>query len=301
MNLPITSLADKSLIPHNLSSLPCEELGCNRAYQFECAGMTDIGRRRAKNQDQFLIADFHKNLRVQQTSVPFDSHRLFGNSLGKLMLVADGMGGENAGEVASQLAIANVASFLMNSMHWLSHPTPDEVATFLKDLRSAASFTHQMVCRDAEDDPNHRGMGTTLTMAYLDWPMLYVLHVGDSRCYVLKDGNLRLVTKDQTLAQQLADQGFYGDEGVEASPFQNVLVSAIGTQGEMDAQVYRVQLQKNDRILLCSDGLNAHLADDEIADLLGLDQTPQDICQRFIDRANALGGRDNITAIVGFC
>lgn len=268
---------------------------------FCCAGQTDIGMRRKTNQDQYFIADLHKNMHVQDSSVHENGTHLYGQSLGKLMLVADGMGGENAGDVASEMATSNVVHFLLNSMHWLSHPTETEVHTFIKDLKSAACFTHQMVSQNAEEDPEHHGMGTTLTMAYLIWPMLYVLHVGDSRCYLLRDGRLRKLTKDQTLGQELADLGFYGDKGPEGSPFENVLVSAIGIKGEPEALVYRAQLMPGDRILLCSDGLNAHLSDAEIGEHLSGSFPPQTICQQMINLANERGGRDNTTVIVGFC
>ena len=135
-------------------------------HYFDCAGQTDIGKKRKSNEDQYFIADLHKNMHVIDSSVEFKSDRLYGNSVGKLMLVADGMGGQRAGDVASGLATTNVVRFLLNSMHWLYHPTEKEVQTFIQDLKSAACFTHQVVCQNAEDDPNFRGMGSTLTMAY---------------------------------------------------------------------------------------------------------------------------------------
>lgn len=271
------------------------------SYPFCCAGQTDIGKHRKSNQDQFFIADLHKNMGVQSSSLSLSSDQMYGHSLGKLMLVADGMGGENAGEVASEMAVSNVVHFLLNSMHWLNHPTEVEVRTFIKDLKSAACFTHQMVSQNAEDDPERRGMGSTLTLAYLIWPMLYVLHVGDSRCYVLHKGRLRKLTRDQTLAQELADLGYYGERGVEDSPYRNVLVSAIGIEGEPEVLVYRTELKLGDRVLLCSDGLNLHLEDSEISEILSASRPPEEICAELIDQTNQRGGRDNTTVIVGIC
>jgi protein phosphatase len=143
-------------------------------------------------------------------------------------------------------------------------------------------------------------MGTTLTAAYLLWPMLYVLHVGDSRCYVLRGGSLELLTKDQTLAQHLCDCGQLKGTEFEESPYHHVLLSSIGAQETPDAVVYKTRLLTGDRILLCSDGVNAHVEDSEIEQILGSDQSPDEVCRQLIDLANARGGRDNITAFVAF-
>lgn len=268
---------------------------------FDCAGETDVGLKRRENQDQFFIADLHKNMHVLDSSVPFHSDRLYGNSIAKLLLVADGMGGHNAGNVASGLATTNAIRFLLNSMHWLYHPTENEIQNFINDLKSAANFTHEVVCQNAEEVPDFRGMGTTLTMAYLVWPMLYVLHVGDSRCYILSDEKLERITKDQTLAQELADHGYFTDEDIAKSPYQNVLISAIGCQDSPDAIVYRRQLKKGDRILLCSDGITSHLSDEQIHQHLAARASAGSISRTLVATANEMGGSDNSTAVVGIC
>ncbi|MDB4650942.1 protein phosphatase 2C domain-containing protein, partial [Pirellulaceae bacterium] len=216
-----------------------------KVIRFECSGKTDIGQKRRLNQDQFLIAQLHKSLQILRSSVEFDSNEVFGQSMGTVMFVADGMGGANAGEVASQIAIKNTTDFLLNSMHWLFHPTESDTQRFVEDLRSAAIFSHNAVRADSEMDPNHRGMGTTLTLAYLVWPMLYVLHVGDSKCYIRNQHGLTQLTKDQTLAQVLYDNGGLDTASVEESPYSHVLVSAIGIDGKPNAVVYRTRLEPN--------------------------------------------------------
>lgn len=272
-----------------------------KVIRFECSGKTDIGKQRRLNQDQFLIAQLHKSLQILRSSVEFDSTEVFGQSMGTVMFVADGMGGANAGEVASQIAIKNTTDFLLNSMHWLFHPTESDTQRFVDDLRSAAIFSHNAVRADSETDPNHRGMGTTLTLAYLVWPMLYVLHVGDSKCYIQNKNGLTQLTKDQTLAQVLYDSGGLDTASVEESPYSHVLVSAIGIDGDPDAVVYRTRLEPNDRILLCSDGVNAHLSDEEISKIISSEISCDEICNRLIATANERGGRDNITAVTGIC
>jgi protein phosphatase len=264
----------------------------------DCFGATHVGQQRETNQDQFLIADLNKHMRVYSSSVNFEPPHLFGEPMGKLMLVADGMGGTTAGDVASALAIKSTANFLLNSMHWLHNPKQPEIQQFIEDLKSAAKFSHQIVHQNAERTPERRGMGTTLTVAYLLWPMLYVLHVGDSRCYIWHRDELKLITHDQTLAQLLYDRGDLDDAEYEQSPFQHVLLNAIGIEDEVDAVVYRHRLTTGDRLLLCTDGVNAYLDDKEIGQVLSSDRNSEQICQQIIDLANERGGRDNITTVV---
>ena len=264
----------------------------------QCAGKTDIGKLRESNQDQFLIADLHKNMHVLDSSLPLSERELFGKEMGKILFVADGMGGANAGEVASELAIQTMAQHLLNSMHWLFHPSQTDIDKFVEDLKLGAKYSHQIVREDASHDPQHWGMGTTLTFAYLIWPMLYVLHVGDSRCYVLRDKSLQLLTKDQTLAQQLHDMGHLDGKAFADSRYHHVLISAIGIDGEPDVLVYKTRLLPGDRVLLCSDGVNAHLEDSDIQEILSADESAASVCQRLVQMANDRGGQDNITALV---
>ena len=274
------------------------EQSLHEEVDIECFGMTDIGRNREINQDHFVIGDFHKHMGTEYSSVEFEAPQVFGEPMGKLFLVADGMGGANAGEVASELAAKSTVRFLLNSMHWLFHPTEPEIEQFMNDLKKAASFSHHTVCNDAEHEPERFGMGSTLTVAYVVWPMLYVLHVGDSRCYLLHQDRLGLLTKDQTFAQCLLDQGHLSKKEFADSPYQHVLTSAIGIEGQPEAAVYKQRLSYGDRILLCSDGVNRHLNDEQIERHLRADETSHAICNNITDESNKLGGRDNITVVV---
>ncbi len=266
--------------------------------RIDCWGITDRGRVRESNQDQFLIADLHKEMNVEASSVAFDPRRVTGDSMAKLMMVADGMGGMNAGEVASELATKSTAYFLLNSMHWLLHPTAPEIEQFVEDLKDAACFTHAVIRDDSDAIPQHHGMGSTLTVAWLVWPLLHVLHVGDSRCYLSRGGHLRLLTHDQTLAQHLMDRGDLNAEQMRESPFQHVLMSAIGAEGQPTAVVYRQHMQPGDRLLLCTDGVNRHLTDEDIGQILQASKSPRKICQEIVDLANTRGGQDNVTVVV---
>ena len=274
-----------------------EESALPTPVKLDCSGKSDRGQERESNQDHFLIADLHKNMHVASSSVKFD-HELYGEAMGKLMLVADGMGGAQAGHVASEMAVQEMARHLLNSMHWLFCPSEPEIEKFVEDLKRGAMRSHDMVRKDSQADPSHRGMGSTLTVAYLFWPMMHVVHVGDSRCYILRDQKIQRITKDQTLAQLLYDHGQLSETEFNESPYHNVLTSAIGIEHDFEALVYKARLVEGDRILLCSDGVNAHLTDSDIAEILGQNRSAEEICDQLIDSANARGGRDNITAIV---
>ena len=221
--------------------------------------------------------------------------------MGKLMFVADGVGGGKAGDLASQMAILEMSEHLLNSMHWLFCPTEPEIEQFIEDLKSGAWRSHAAVRDDSQNNPDHRGMGTTLRVAYLFWPMLYVVHVGDSRCYVLRDDHMQRLTKDQTLAQLLFDGGKLTDAEFEECPYHHILVSVIGGAECPDAVVYKTRLAPGNRVLLCSDGVNAHLSDDEIERSLRSCFSPSDVCADLVNKSNQLGGLDNITAVAAFC
>ncbi len=275
-----------------------DEFASLSTVEIDCHGMTDIGRLRETNQDHFLISDLRKHLSAEQSSFTLEAPEVYGDPLGKLLLVADGMGGANAGEVASELAIKATVKFLLNSMHWLLHPSPPEIEQFMLDLKKAACFSHQAVREDAAEKPDRQGMGSTLTVVYIVWPMMYVLHVGDSRCYLWHQGQLGLLTKDQTFAQFLYDQKKLTREEFVQSQYHHVLMSAIGMDSAPHAAVYRQRLQFGDKLLLCSDGVNLHLSHDEIERYLCETTDSRTICENVIGRSLELGGKDNATAIV---
>src|SRR5262249_35591209 len=158
---------------------------------------TDRGRVRESNEDQFLIANLTKSMLVHQTSLGLDEQtHLFGTSMGRLLLVADGMGGHAAGKRASALAVDSLTAYVLNTMHWFFRLRQDDEEQFLDDLKHALAYCQERVRAEGERVPGRRGMGTTLTMAYLIWPRLYVVHAGDSRCYLLRKGRLRQITRD---------------------------------------------------------------------------------------------------------
>jgi serine/threonine protein phosphatase PrpC len=266
------------------------------------AGRTDVGKKRDSNQDHFLIADLNKSMLVQSTSLNVDAQsRMYGMSHGKLFMVADGMGGHLGGQRASTLAIDLLINQLLNSMHWFfQFDTHEEVREqgFIEDLKRMMQHTHEEIERESHQTEN-KGMGTTLTMAYVIWPWMYVVHAGDSRCYLLRDDQLRQVTNDHTVSAQLVESGGMSAAEASRSPWNNVLYNALGAGGSaVTTEIHKVQLHPGDSVLLCSDGLNRHVSDEDIRQLLQTELEPNETCRSLIDLANIRGGHDNVTVIV---
>ena len=268
-----------------------------------CAGITDRGLVRKVNEDHFLIADLVKSLKVIQTSLHAESHgRVSGGSFGKLLLVADGMGGHNAGQRASELAIESVNAYLLNMMHWLFQKELDREHDFEEDLKSALRHSNSQVRAEAGAIPNERNMGTTLTMGYVVWPQLYVVHAGDSRCYLFRSATLEQITTDHTFAQQFVEEGAMSPDEVDQSPFSHYLWNVVGGGDDtLTPAVYKTQLQDGDRIVFCTDGLTRCVSDQQIIAILAESSDPQRACQALIDAALKAGGPDNVTVLVAAC
>lgn len=262
-------------------------------------GATDIGLHRQVNQDQFLIGTLTKALLIHDSSGVFgDRDSILGRDSGTLILVADGVGGAVAGEQASAFAVDSVARYVLSFLPWWAAlPQADDDLRVEMESAVAAS---EIGLRDLEHQrPEVRGLGTTLTMAFIVWPTMYVVHVGDSRCYVDRNGKLEQVTRDHTVAQQLADEGVIDQGDVEMSPLSSVLWNAVGGDDTLaQPEIYKVSLQEGDTVLICTDGLTKHVADDEIARLLGSGLEARKTCEVLVGAANEAGGSDNITVVV---
>lgn len=268
--------------------------------KMECAGLTDLGRVRASNQDHYLIANLKKSMLVESTSLPLVAQsRLYGGSLGRLLMVADGMGGHAAGERASTLAIDTLVEKLLNSVHWFFNLDRDAEDDFIDDLQQLLRAAHLRIVRAGEHDLERRGMGTTLTMAYVNWPRLYVVHAGDSRCYLIRRGDVEQLTTDHTLARQLVEAGGLRPEEAQRSRWSNVLWNVLGGhRDELTAEVRRANLVPGDAILLCSDGLYRHVHEQEMAACLSRDCDVSEMCRELVRLANERGGEDNVTVVV---
>lgn len=268
--------------------------------KMDCWGLTDVGRVRESNEDQFLIADLNKSMLVRQTSLSYDDPtRLIGGSQGALLLVADGMGGHAAGKQASTLAVETVEHYMLNTMQWFFRLQEDQESDLQDELKSAMEACQHSIESAAAARPDQRGMGTTLTMAYLLWPRLYVVHVGDSRCYLFRSPRLFRITKDQTMAQQLVEKNVLTPEEAPQSRWSHVLWSCLGGHARhCSVEVYKANLAVGDTLLLCTDGLTGELRDEELARLLQQGGSAEETCRRLVNAANNAGGRDNVTMVV---
>jgi len=265
----------------------------------DCYGLTDIGRERESNQDQFLIGNLRKSLEFFQTSLNMDDHTLlFGGSQGKLLLVADGMGGHTDGERASTLAIDSLADYLLNTLQWFYRLEEDGEEDFIEELKAALEKCQQSIIAEGEVIPERRGMGTTLTVAYIIWPRVYIVHAGDSRCYLSRDNKLWQITKDHTVAQQTVDAGVLSKEVAETSRLSHMLWNSLGGEDEVKPEAHRAELTPKDTLLLCSDGLTKHCSDEQIQNLMANAETARSACEQLVDAANEAGGSDNITVVV---
>jgi protein phosphatase len=267
----------------------------------EACGMSDVGRRRRVNQDQFLVAQLNKSMLVTSTSMPLEKDsRIFGGVQGQVLLVADGMGGHAAGEKASSLAIDHLIGRLLNNIHWFFQVDHDCEEDFIDDLKHLLQDAHARILKEAARNHDQTGMGTTLTMAHLIWPNLYVVHAGDSRCYLIRDQVARQLTTDHTLARQMVEAGGLRPEDEAKSRWSHVLWNVLGgcSDGDLIAEVRRTTMQPGDTILLCSDGLSRYVDEKTIAEVVTDGPDPHTICQRLVEMANDGGGEDNITVVV---
>ena len=269
--------------------------------EHNCYGATDIGLKRESNQDSFLIARLSKSMLVGSNSLDITPQtRLFGGVCGWLMLVADGMGGHAGGERASVMAVHYLIERLLNNIHWFFQLNREAELEFIDSLKKLLRDTHHEIQSEGRRDSTVSGMGTTLTMTYLVWPSLYVVHAGDSRCYLIRDGRAELLTTDHTMARRLVEAGGMNPEDEATSRWSNVLWNVLGgkSQEEIKAEVRQVDLRRGDRIMLCTDGLHRYLTKDRIVDILTRSPTCDSACEEFIRLANERGGDDNITVVV---
>lgn len=262
-------------------------------------GLTDPGRVRPSNEDQFVIVEMARNLIVHGTSIPqaqsqYSSHR------GHIFIVADGMGGEEAGEVASALTVVSIEEFLLNTFKRFCRLKSSDEHEVMKEFQSALAHADAKVFEEVSQHPELRGMGTTLTMAFaVDWK-LFVAHAGDSRCYLFAKNELRQVTQDHTLVAELVRQGTLTPQQAATNRYRNIITNAIGgTDPGVQAELHKLDLEPDDILLLCSDGLTEMVSDNRIEEILRAEQLPQRICEQLVAEANEKGGRDNITVVVG--
>ncbi len=269
-----------------------------RDDEIEVFGLTHIGRVRTINQDHFLVSTVHRRIEVLQTSLADPTHlQQSDERLAILAMIADGVGGLTGGERASATALEIAMQYVTSSLRVYDRSGGSDTE-FIERLQEAAMRCHEAVVQRAHTEGDGRSMATTLTLFLGVWPWYYLLQVGDSRYYLFREGTLTQLTRDQTLAQDLVDQGVFTRAVAARSQFSNVLSSAIG--GETTTPVVtRLRADWRNVHLLCSDGLTKHVSDERIAERLSKMTTAREVCEQLLQDALDGGGTDNVTLIVG--
>jgi protein phosphatase len=267
-----------------------------RDSELDIYGLTHKGLVRETNEDHFLACSFRKTIDVHYTNLP-DLSRFedVGERLGFLAVLADGVGGAEAGGVASRRTLEGLVYYALTGLKTYLAGDPRSEEAFLEELRASVLRCHEKIL--AESAGLKRGMKTTLTMAMTRWPIGYVVQVGDSRCYGLRDGVLQQLTRDQTLAQELVDAGV-GRPTEIRDRWGDVLSSSIGGSS-VDIVISRVEMQWNDVYLLCSDGLTKHVSDERIREILMVNDSAKAAAEALVNAALEEGGTDNVTVFVG--
>jgi PPM family protein phosphatase len=223
---------------------------------------TDVGRVRSANEDSYLVKE-------------------------PIFVVADGMGGHLAGDVASSTAVSTIEGHLTD----IAPDQPDSLATLVRGANRA-------IWEKSQNDSGLRGMGTTCTLLYVDGATAHIAHVGDSRAYRLHDGALEQLTEDHTLVARMVREGNLAPEEAEHHPQRSIITRALGVDADVSVDLLAVELRPGDRLLLCSDGLSSMIPESAIAEVLGGEADAQTAADTLVDRANEAGGEDNVTVLI---
>jgi protein phosphatase len=262
------------------------------------AARSDRGGR-PDNEDSYLVGRVHRAFDALATNVPGSALPRRLEQDGWLLGVADGLGGASAGEVASALALSEGVRFVLSEVRWNFRLEEADLGGLLERADRIFRAIDSEIASRARESLDLHGMGTTLTAGYVIERRLLLLHVGDSRAYLLRGGRLRRLTRDHTLAQHLADRGAIRQEEVEGHRLRNVLARAMGRDGrELEIEAVVETLAPGDRLLFATDGLTETVSDEELAAILSPPDSEERACVELVDRALARGASDNVTAVV---
>ena len=240
-------------------------------------GATHVGLVRKINEDSFYCQEKY------EYSKPY------------ICMIADGMGGHNAGEVASTMAVTEVKGFLKKA---IKNSVGYGIEDYENLVREAFLFANKCIYNSSMKNKERLGMGTTLTLALIVENNLIIGHVGDSRMYIIKNGCLSKVTEDHSYVAELIKNGTIKPEEANHHPQKNLITRALGTSRTIEVDVKKVAIEYGDFILMCTDGLSNMLSDDEILSTATSEREIQSVCHELVDKANLNGGLDNVTVIV---
>src|SRR6476660_7414718 len=264
----------------------------------ELHAKSDVGRVRRGNEDNFLVLELSRETTwtgSDGTDAPEEFEQFELGEKGLVLVVSDGMGGALAGDVASRMAVDSVRDMIMGGN---SEDGCDPEAPLVECLKHATVYANHAIHNRSQEDSRCAGMGATFTGAAIHKDFLDLVQVGDSRGYIIRKDQIRLATKDQSLVQQLVDVGQISEAEAETHMFRNVILEALGAQGDVTPVTGRIRLRRGDTLLLCSDGLSGKLRSEDIQNIVGSNQDLSTACDELIAEANNRGGEDNITVIL---
>lgn len=260
-------------------------------------GLTDKGKVRESNQDNFLIVDIRKSVQIQHSSLSKDAlGNRFEAETGNLFVVADGVGGGPDGDRASETAITALLGYVTETVGCFNGATPTKEHELFDRLEETVQGVHERLLAE-HDGKRGQAPATTLTMLLLIWPRAYLIHVGDSRAYVRRSGKVQQLTRDQTFGEYMVAVGAWTEEQAAKAKPAATLSSAIGGT-ELQPVVGLVDLEPGDSLMLCTDGLTKHVDNDKIAEVLGKPENAEATARELLDAAMSEGGTDNIAVIV---
>ena len=261
----------------------------------DCHGLSDVGRVRENNEDHFAILALERGARILHTNLDDTAiHARLGRPVAHVFIAADGVGGVSGGEDASRLAVGTMVEYLAEAAGCYQGMDVGQEHEFMDRLTAGVERAHNRL--QERYGTAGRGPATTFTMVTLVWPRAYIVHVGDSRGYLLRRGRVRQFTSDQTVGDLFVDIGKVTEEQATKMGLYNMLASAVGT--DIAPVVGVLDLERDDALLLCTDGLTKHVPDERISELMSAAPDAEAACRSLVDAALAGGGTDNVTVVV---
>jgi len=262
--------------------------------QVTFGALSHPGKVRPNNQDHYIVVQRRRSRAVLLSNIPADLLHA-GEDNVYVLAVADGMGGAAFGELASMTAIRNAFDLGRNAVKWVFKVTEEEIKELYEQLEAILKLVHRELVEQGQADQHMAGMGTTLTGAYLIGLEAFIAHIGDSRAYLFRNGSLKRLTRDHTVAQDMIDAGNPTPEPVTHHMLTNCLG---GVDRELRVDLQHVHLEAGDRLLFCSDGLTNMISEEQIAATLEIRADPQEACRVLVEQALEQGGKDNVTVVV---
>jgi PPM family protein phosphatase len=269
-----------------------ERMSTNHAlHQIVVFGLSDRGLQRDNNEDHFMVADLsRKVIGVHDNQLrPELFHHDIGTR-GTLLMVADGLGGHEGGEVASQLAVDSVAQALVHAA--------EPALPMSEQIMRAVDMAHEAICKHHGASGRTRHMASTLTVVHVGHGVMIIAQVGDSRAYRFSGGKLTLLTEDQTVVHMMQKKGMLTPEEAQNHPHRNIILQALGQDKSVLPEIQTLPFSHNDCLLLCSDGLSSYVAHERIEAILSSGEDEHVRCSRLVEAANAAGGADNVTVLL---